>query len=335
MFVVLKSFVSVVMSVLCVFSSVAFGNFAAPYEPKKENCKVNFAVISDVHMTDETARRDMLKLGLYDMANAKVQPDALIIAGDMTDHGRSAQYELLAEAFAAYTPAKNIIMAMGNHDTWNDETDNENEFPESERMFIKYNKEIAGRDINKVYYSTQVNGYTFIVMSSEYDHTDAYISAEQLAWLDSELEAAAKNEKPVFVVSHWPFNQTHGLPLTWLDNPIVEDKDGLAPNDGGFGEQSDAVEAILKKYKNVFLISGHLHSGLAKNSTFGYSSVEKKGNINTVNLPCYMYLTIKGRVANGTGFQFEVYEDEVLIRGRSFTAGVWYTDYEYTVKLEK
>ena len=36
---------------------------------------------------------------------------------------------------------------------------------------------------------------------------------------------------------------------------------------------------------------------------------------------------------SGTGFVFEVYEDEVVIRGRSYSSNVWYTAYEYTIPL--
>ncbi len=335
MIIALKSFLSVLMSIICFFTSLIFGDFAAGYEPTREDSALRFAVISDIHMTDETARRDMLKLGLYDMENAENKLDALVLSGDMTDHARSEEYKMLAAAFADYTPADNIIMAVGNHDTWNNETDDDNRFPASEKLFLEYNKVIANRELDKVYYSTQVNGYTFIVMSSEGDSTDAYISDEQLAWLDAELAAATKDGKPVFVICHWPINGTHGLPLTWLDNPILEDKDDLEADDGGLGNESEKVDAILNKYNNIYYITGHLHNGVANDSVYGYSSVEKRGNINCVNLPSYMYLGMKGRVSNGLGFVFEVYEDEVVIRARSFTAGVWYTNYTYNIPVSE
>ncbi len=334
MIAVLKMFLAALMSMLCTVSPALFGDFSAPYSPEKEDCKIQFAVISDIHMTDEAARCNMLKLGLYDMENAKTPLDALVISGDMTDHAETSQYENLTAAFSEYTPAKNIVMAVGNHDTWNSEVDENDGFPKSSELFIEYNKKIAGRDIDKVYYSTEINGYTFIVMSSEKDMVAAYISDEQLVWLDSELKKASEDGNPIFVVCHWPLNQTHGLPLTWLDNPIIEDKSDLSDDDGGLTAESDKVEAILNKYKNVFYITGHLHNGIAKNSVFGYSSVEKKGNINLVNLPCYMYSGIKGTLANGLGFNFEVYDDEVVIRARSFSAGVWYTKYSFNVPLD-
>ena len=143
------------------------------------------------------------------------------------------------------------------------------------------------------------------------------------------MEKASKDGLPIFVVSHWPVNQSHGLPETWGD-------DEPEPDDGGFGDQSDAVEAILKKYKNVFLISGHIHNGFANEdqiNTYGYVSVESDGSFHSINLPSYMYMTIRGRISNGTGFNFEVYENKVDIRARSYSAGVWYTDYNFSIPL--
>ncbi len=329
MVVALKTFLSILMSVLNIFTSLFFGDFAANYEPAKEDCRMQFAVISDIHMTDETARRDILELGLYDMENAEDKLDALVLSGDMTDHALKAEYAMLAEAFEGYTPADNIIMAVGNHDTWNNEIDRDDRFPESERLFLEYNKIIADRELEKVYYSTEVNGYKFIVMSSEVDNTAAYVSDEQLLWLDSELAKATASGKPVFVISHWPLESTHGLPGSWGDDP----EDGTFKDD-----RSKDVKAILDKYENIFLISGHIHNGLANDlerKNYSFSTIENYGSICSVNLPSYMYVGSRGTVANGTGLVFEVYDDEVVIRARSFTAGVWYTNYTYSISLDK
>lgn len=319
----IKGLVAVIMSVLHFFFPF-FGDFTAATTPLKEDCRLNFAAVADIHMTDETARRDMLKFGLQDMENSQHSLDALVCAGDLTDHGEKEEWEMLADAFDAYTPAENIILAGGNHDTWTDEG-----CEIGQEYFVEYNKKIAQREIDKVYYSTKVNGYTFIIMGSESDHTYATISLQQLQWLENEMETASKDGLPIFVVSHWPINESHGLPETWGD-------DEPEPDDGGFGDESAQIEAILKKYDNVFLISGHIHNGLTNESqekVYGYVSVESDGSFHSVNLPSYMYLTIRGRIANGTGLNFEVYDDEVVIRARSYSAGVWYTDYNYTIEL--
>lgn len=321
----IKGLVAVIMTVLNVFTGFIFGDFTAETKPLYDDCKLNFAAFSDVHMTDEQARVDMLKFGLQDMQNSDYPLDLIIGTGDLTDHGEPEEWANLEKAFADYTPAKNIILAQGNHDTWTGDDD----YTLSRELFIEYNEKIAGREIDEVYYSTKVNGYTFIVLGSEEDHTYAYMSDTQLDWLANEMETASKDGLPIFVICHWPLNQTHGLPETWGE-------DDMEPDDGGIGDQSARVEEILKSYENVIMISGHIHSGFSNDrqeDINGYVSIESDGSFHSVNLPSYMYMTIRGRIANGTGYTFEVYEDTVEIRARSYSAGVWYTDYDYTIDL--
>lgn len=321
----IKGMVATILTVLQLFFGIFFGDFTAPTKPLQEDCKLNFAVISDVHMTEEKARADMLRFGLQDMQEFESPLDALILSGDITDHGEREEWENVASAFADYTPAKNIILAQGNHDTWTGDDD----YALSREHFFEFNEKIAGREIDNVYYSTKVNGYTFIVLGSEADHTSQTVSDEQVAWLAEEMEKASQDGLPIFVINHWPINESHGLPETWGDDEPM-------PDDGGIGDKSAEVEKILKSYNNVFYITGHIHSGFTKpgqEDVYGYLSVESDGSFHSVNLPQYMYLTLRGRIANGTGFTFEVYEDKVEIRARSFSAGVWYTDYDWSFDL--
>ena len=122
MYNVIQIFLSVVLTVLNVFSSPIFGNFTAKNEPlDPDNCKLNFAAISDIHMTDEALRSMMLSFGLNSMQNADYRLDALVCAGDITDHGEKAEWDNLEKTFAKYDPADNIIIAQGNHDTWTED----------------------------------------------------------------------------------------------------------------------------------------------------------------------------------------------------------------------
>ena len=331
MIVVIKTILSVLMSVTCVVTSGIFGNYAGDFSPvDEETVKLTFATISDTHFTNSKIRAAMLELGLYDMEHAETPLDALVFVGDNTDHGYIEQYELLKNTVAKYTPAKNILMAVGNHDTWTEDENGEDSPELVKEYFTKYASEITDRNIDELYYTAEINGYTFIILGSESTHTSAYISPAQIEWLDNELSKAAGKGKPVFVISHWPINGSHGLPGTW------EDGENLEPDKGGMGDQSDEVEAILKKYDDIFLISGHIHSGFTspgQEKYFGYLSVESEGTFHSINLPSYMYMSQRGRVSNGTGYVIEVYDDKVLVRARSYSASVWYTLYDYEIPL--
>ena len=326
---ILKTLISLILSLLSVFNLTGiFGSTEGnDYNVKNEkDILLDFAAISDIHMTDDYFHRIMLESGLADMDNAVNKPDALILAGDMTDDGLEADYENLKKAFSAYNPAENILMAMGNHDTWTDEDDR---YEPAKANFVKYSKEIAGRELTESYYSTEINGYTFIVMASEDTHVAAYISSAQLNWLRAEMDKASEKGLPIFVVSHWPIAFTHGLPETWGE----EDMD---PMDGSFGDQNDEVVAILNDYENVFLISGHIHNGLSNEKNAdknGYASVETYGTLHSINLPSFMYPSERGNFMNGCGYSFEVYENEVVLRARNFATGSWLTDYDVTIPL--
>lgn len=329
MVAVFKTIISFFISFLTVFSMTGFfGNTGDnTYDVKNaDDVLLDFAAISDVHMTDEYLRRMVLESGLDDMTNAVNKPDALVIAGDMTDDGIESDYENLSKAFSGYNPSENILLALGNHDTWTDENDRYEPVKEN---FLKYSKEIAYRDLTECYYSTEINGYTFIVMASEGTHVAAYISPAQLSWLRAEMDKAAEKGLPVFVISHWPVAFTHGLPESFGEEEPE-------PMDGSFGDQNAEVEAILKDYENVFLISGHIHNGLVneeRSELYGYTSVESYGSLHSINLPSFMFPTSRGNFMNGSGYSIEVYENEVVIRARNFISGTWLPDYDVTIPL--
>lgn len=322
----LKKITSVILATINLFLFPLLGWYAGEFSPKYPNyCKLNFAAVSDVHIDGSELNAFMLDLAMADMENADTRLDAVVFTGDITDHGYLEQWEKFHETMAKYDPADEILLAVGNHDTWTEDDG----IVLAKQYFIEYNKKIADREIDNMYYSAEVNGYPFIVLGSEYDHTDAYISPEQLAWFDAEMAKAAEKDLPIFVISHWPINESHGLPETWGD-------DEPEPDDGGFGDQSDEVEAILKKYDNVFLLSGHIHNGLVDEKTeslWNYKSIESDGSFHSVNLPSLMYFNIRGELLSGKGFQFEVYDNYVLIRQRSYSGGVWYTFDEYKIEL--
>lgn len=321
----LRKITAILLTVVNLFTFPIFGWYSGGFSPKEENCNLNFAAISDVHIDGSDINAFMLDLAMADMENADSRLDAVVFTGDITDHGYLEEWEKLHEVMSKYDPADEIVLAVGNHDTWTEDDG----IVLAKQYFIEYNKKIADREIDNMYYSTEINGYPFIVLGSEEDSTDAYISPEQLAWLEAEMAKAAEKDMPIFVVCHWPINQSHGLPETWGD-------DEPEPDDGGLGDQSDEVEAILKKYDNVFMLSGHIHNGLVDEETealWNYKSIESDGSFHSINLPSLMYFMARGQFCSGKGLQFEVYDDYVLIRQRSYSGGAWYTMNEYKIEL--
>ena len=318
--------VSIVIAAVCTVTSPVLGRFNSRITPvDKENVKLTFGTVSDIHIDGTFFKPFILEFCLEDFDKAETQLDAFVMVGDNTNMGQEKQYQTLKKSLDKYDLAKNIIMANGNHDTWTEDGIYDKAGP----LFKKYASEITGLDIQKEYYSTKVNGYTFIVLGSEWRRTCAYFSQQQLDWLEQELETASKDGKPIFVFSHWPLNGTHGLPYSF-------EFDDTDPFEGGIGEQSDSVNEILQRYKNIFFINGHLHSGFKNDKDkglFKFQSIEKVGNITSINVPSLMNFSIKGNIFNGTGYIFEVYDDEVVIRARNYATGIWLSNYDKTIEL--
>ncbi len=331
----LTAFVKFVRVLLVGVMSLSFclspltGDKLGKIEDAKDNCNASFAVISDLHLKDNFIRQGMLELGFDDMANAGDRLDAVVFDGDITDHGYIDMWDCFARAVAKYDMADQYVIVTGNHDTWGPDRDN---IETVKQTFIDYNKKISNRDISEMYYTTTIGKYPVIVLGSEEDHTNATISQKQIDWLAQEMENASKTGLPIFVFLHQPINQTHGLPYNWE----MDETDPL--DEGGIGDASDAIFDILKKYNNVFYISGHIHSGFSNaDSGNKYVSVEEKDGVHLINVPCYEYPDVVhgGNITNGTGYLFEVYDDEVMIRARNFAMSTWCTKYDVTIPLTK
>lgn len=253
-----------------------------------------------------------------DLANASEGVDALLLAGDIAENGLACEYEYISEKLAQANVG-GYMFAVGNHDI------RLRSYKQVVNRFTAFMNELnAGKnndfEIDKLHYTYDVNGYTFIILGTDTaEFEESYISDEQLAWLDAELAKATANGKPAFVVCHQSLKDTHGLPDTWN-----------SPDDraGTIGEQSDEIKAILNKYENVIMISGHLHTGI------GQYTYEKIDNFHSVNLPSTTIVNKDGDYNNaGIGFIIEAYDNHVLFRARDFAQGKYIPEYDIDIKL--
>ena len=317
---VLSRVISFLVSIIFAVSGVISPALSQQVRPKDEDAlQLSFATLSDSHLTDAgVARQTMLSQGFRDL-DGKV--DAIVVVGDMTNHGERTQYQKFYDCVNKSIKASKFLPVVGNHDT---RTENLREKKPTYEFIRAYN-EYSGKNLTKPYFTEEVKGYTFIVLFTE------NLSDEQISWFDSEMEKAAKKDNPIFVMCHWPINGVCGQ---------MEIDPGM-----GMGEQSDKVQAILEKYKNVFYFCGHVHAGLrgeVSNKLFGNQSVETIKGVHYINLPSYMYLNTEGWASNnggnllsGCGYIAEVYKNEVVLRARNYALGFYMSVYEKTIKLVK
>ncbi len=296
---IVNTFMQIILSVLMAFGVITGPATDDPIVLKDEE-NVNLAVVAfaDTHIRPTGISPYNFECALEDIGNSGVDFDAFLIAGDLSELGDDISYELMWDALDK-TEIDNILLATGNHDV-------RVVYDLRTEQIIDKTNGFLGTEIDKPYYSYDINGYTFIVMGSDSRLFEkAIISDEQLAFIDAELERATKDGKPAFVMCHQPLENTHGLPEVWKN--------------GGIGEQSEKVREVLVKYKNVFFLNGHLHDGVYENSL---EVLDEEKGVYSVNLPAFGKENDYGKFLQpGLGTYFEIYDDEVVFTARDFRAG--------------
>ena len=300
--IVAPAFFSIINSFLFIIYSLftPAPSTAAPITfSDAENVKMSFVTYADPQVLPFGYHQVYLERGFEDIENSDVDFDALLIAGDITELSDLISYNIFWDSMEA-SEMENIILATGNHDL-------KVNYKNNLKMITEKVEEYIGVDTDKPYYSYDVNGYTFIVLGSEKMLFDeAYISEEQLLFLDCELARATANGKPAFVICHQPLTNTHGVPSATFGN-------------GDLGEQSAQVREILEKYCNVFFLSGHLHDGITGKNL---EVLNEKNGVYSINLPAFGRVNEKGDFTQmGIGTFAEVYDGQVVFTARDFVNG--------------
>lgn len=305
----MKAFISVVMTIISV---IAFGNYPATYAPVSENADLEFVVISDIHMEGNNNERFRnFPKALMDINGAQSENDALVMLGDNTMNGQFIEHLFLTLSLKLFNDIDDNYIAMGNHEIFTEE----NGYEKGSAKFMRFAEIITGKQIDKPYYSGEVNGYPFIVLGSQADEgVRAYISPEQLEWLDNELDSAQQSGKPAFVFCHFPLDSTHNN--AWPGGLI--------------GEQSDEIYDILSSHKNVFYFSGHFHNAV------DYSGIVRKDGVTFIDVPSLLSGNVTDGIDSlGAGYCVEVHDGVVELRARNFIAGEWIDSVSATIVLEK
>ena len=129
---------------------------------------------------------------------------------------------------------------------------------------------------------------------------ECVMSKAQYDWLKGVLDKAAAEEAPIFVFNHHPINWFRGTEGSGLD--------------------SNSLSNLLKQYDSLLYIHGHIHDDLDAANFY------TRNGVSCINLPRCTEIT---EYAAGDGIVVEVYEDEVVVRGRDFIKGEWIDGLRY------
>ncbi len=277
----------------------------------RDNLRLSFAMIADTHLPNRESASLNLNNFFLDAEKSGAAYDAAMLAGDIADWGFNSEYNRVFDVMDKQTAVPKIFLTMGNHDV-------RVFFKNSRKRVMEKVDEYLGIETKgKTYYSYDIKGYTFIVLCTEKCLLEkASLTKEQINFLDKELARATKDGKPVFVMCHQAFKNTHGLPEVWKT--------------GDMGEESDEVRAVMEKYRNVFFINGHLHGGIFEKTL---ETLNEENNVYSLSVPGYRKENNFGIKDCGTGYYCEVYDDRVAFTARKFISGEYiegdYTKFEF------
>ncbi|MEW1927856.1 metallophosphoesterase [Streptomyces sp. NPDC088360] len=187
------------------------------------------AHISDLHL-DGSDRATRRATHVMDHLRALPQPvDALLVTGDIADHGEEAEYEEAAQILTAPFP---VLACPGNHD-----------------VRAAYRKALLGQapddgPINQVHH---IAGTAILMCDSTIPGRDeGHLDAATLAWIDSTL-AALPRDTPALIAFHQPPAALH--------HPLP---------DAHRLQHPERLAALLDAHPHVAaVLTGHAHTAAA------------------------------------------------------------------------
>ena len=155
------------------------------------------------------------------------RPDAVLLTGDLSEHGAAAEYATVLEIVSAIGAPLHVI--PGNHD---------------DRTALRAQFGLPGSGAEPVHYAADLGPLRLVALDTTIPGRAAgALDADQLAWLDAEL--AAVPAQPTLLALHHPPLATGVAP--W-------DEIGLAPADrAALGRVLDAHPQVRR------LVAGHVH----------------------------------------------------------------------------
>lgn len=312
---IFRKIFSVFISLFLFISLTA--NPTEKYEPvDSENIKLSAVLLSDMHMEGNNIERwGWIGNTLNAVVANDKDSDVIAFAGDNTMNGQGVEWFDFYGFVNRFVKDSKVLVAFGNHDFGN--TSDQDTYKKLSKRCINSYNGYTDASIDKVYYSTDVNGYKFIVLGSEEnaENTLSIISDTQIEWLKDQLKEAADENMPAFVINH---NLVKGKNSYWSDAPfnIVSNNEALA-------------EALENAGTKVIYFSGHSHYALQNGSINTY------GNCTYVNLPCAGniggYAGADSDNSFGTGCCMEVYENQIVLRFRCFGENKWIEGFDNIV----
>jgi|HubBroStandDraft_2_1064218.scaffolds.fasta_scaffold159002_2 Icc protein len=214
------------------------------------------AHVSDVHIDGSEHRDRRVRAVTGYLASLRRPVDAILLTGDIADHGLTSEYEQAAELFSGQVP---VLTTLGNHD--------DRAAYRQVMLGDGAGGDGAGGE-GPVNQAAEVGGAVFLMCDSTVPgRNEGFLADETLAWMEAELDRH-DGAKPVFVCFHHP-------PVI-LHAPVL---DGI--RQGG----EHRLAALIGRHPEVAaILCGHAHTAAA--TTFAGKPLRvAPGVLSTLMLP--------------------------------------------------
>jgi len=211
--------------------------------------------LSDPHIGADWNGEDPVS-GLRQVVDAVLalpnRPDAVLVSGDLSEHGSAHEYARVSEAVAAIGAPVHVI--AGNHD---------------DRATLRAAFALPGEAAGPIQWAADLGPLRLVGLDTTIPGRDGgALGAESLRWLDAELGRAP--DQPTLLAMHHPPVATGVAP--W-------DAIGLPPVDRA------ALARVLDDHAQVRrVVSGHLHqtltAGIAGRTVLVVPSTYVQGQLN-------------------------------------------------------
>jgi 3',5'-cyclic AMP phosphodiesterase CpdA len=192
---------------------------------------VILAQLTDPHITigpGDAGSAEALAAAVDAVAGLDPSPDAVLLSGDVTEHGTEAEYERAAELLGPLSMPMHVL--VGNHD---------------DADGLRAHLGAPGKAGEPLQYALQLGPLRLIACDTTIGEgrADGALGPERLAWLEVELERA--RETPVLLAMHHP-----PVPI----GVAVLDEIGLAEADGLALAELMGANPQVKR-----IVAGHVH----------------------------------------------------------------------------
>lgn len=298
-FTFIRQVFSTVSILFAMIFSPAAGTEKLTYEAQKpDELKMSFSAVSDVHVETNNPDAYGAFADLIRGVKAGKSHSAAVFLGDNVMNGQLLENFFFYMGLKAVNPAEHNLVAIGNHDLGNGEGD----YAKLRQNYLDNNRLYLGNKLENTYYCRIIDGcYMIFLASEDLSVNDFVMSEAQLEWLKGILKEADEASAPIFIFNHHPINYIKGMDANTLSD-------------------------LFSQYDNLLYIHGHIHDHL------GTDNFYTRGGVNCINLPRSTEIV---DYEPGDGIVVEVYENEILVRGRDFITGEWIEELNYTYPLSK